>query len=63
MSDEHEPRTPLGNAVFLAIKDGKLKAKKAGRRTLVLREELRRFLDINKKPSRRLYFVARHQAE
>jgi excisionase family DNA binding protein len=38
--------TGLGRStVFLAIKDGKLKAKKAGRKTLILRSELIRFLE------------------
>lgn len=38
--------TGLGRStVFLAIRDGKLRAKKMGRRTIVLRDELRRFLD------------------
>jgi excisionase family DNA binding protein len=34
------PRT----AVYLALQQGQLEAKKSGRRTLILREELKRYL-------------------
>ena len=44
--DEAGLRTTLGrDKIYEAIKEGRLEAKKAGRRTLITADALRRFLD------------------
>ena len=44
--DEAALRAGLGrDAIYSAVRDGKLEAKKMGRRTLVTADALRRFLD------------------
>lgn len=51
-------------AIFGAIKAGDLKARKCGRRTLILQDDLRNWLanlptrDIKRIPQRRIYYVS-----
>jgi excisionase family DNA binding protein len=44
--DEAAVRSDLGrDAIYAAVREGKLEAKKLGRRTLITADALRRFLD------------------